>query len=110
MVGETLDLPAGDGPDPQELVEALAGLGWSQARIAEHAIAVTAAGGVWPHPVEAQWRQGLGAARFLAVLRELREKLGVAELDVRLPSTRTDLTRDEQRLLAEVPPHHGPVG
>ncbi|GAB2567987.1 hypothetical protein [Microlunatus antarcticus] len=57
------------------------------------------------HPVPADLTEGLGAARFAAVLTELRGRLVAAASRPVLAERAPDAA--ERRLLAEVPPHHG---
>jgi hypothetical protein len=52
-------------------------------------------------------RAGCGAAQLAAALRVARELLDLASLEVRPPSGRRKLNPDEQRLMRDVPPHHG---
>lgn len=66
-------------------------------------------GEIWPHPVPEDLMTGIGAAQFSAALGVLRARLG---LDAVTRSVR--VSRDvgpssgDERLLREVPPHHGP--
>jgi hypothetical protein len=107
LVGEVLELTEPGGPDVDRLVVGLAAAGWPASRIAELAGAELVAERVWPFPVPADLREGLGAAQFAAALAAARRALGVADLVVRVRGGRTRLTADELRLLADVPPHHG---
>jgi hypothetical protein len=61
----------------------------------------------WPYEVPKELRAGLGAAQWLAALTALRQRLGVGPQPARpvLSDRRPDA--DEERLLREVPPHHG---
>lgn len=105
LTGESLELPA-PVPDVPLLLAQLADVGWASERIAEHASAVLGGGGVWPHPIPEQLRDGLGAAQLAANLTAARQACGLLVLDVRPPSRRTTLDADERRLLGEVPPHY----
>ncbi|MFZ0531298.1 MAG: hypothetical protein WAL91_12270 [Propionicimonas sp.] len=113
LTGSELPLDAADPagarpqPDPEELVADLAGHGWSRDRITEHARTRLAADLPWPHQVPSALKQGCGAAQFHAALGATRVLLDVVALERRPPSRRTQLNRDEQRLMQEVPPHHG---
>ncbi len=107
LTGEELDLPESGRPDVAALIGDLAGLGWPARRIADHAREVVAAELPWPHPVGAAVRAGCGPAQFAAALTAARAQLGLVTLETRAPSGRRTLTADEQRLLREVPPHHG---
>lgn len=61
----------------------------------------------WPYEVPADLRAGLGAAQWLAAVNGLRERLEIGpQPDRPLRSDRSP-DADEQRLLREVPPHHG---
>ena len=106
LIGERLPLPARPAPDAARLVEQLDAAGWTPERVASHARAVSDASQPWPHPVPADLRAGLGAAQLRAALDACRAALGLVTLTTKPPSTRTALTADERRLLAEVPPHH----
>jgi len=57
------------------------------------------------HPVPSDLTAGLGAARFAAVLADLRGRLVAAAPQPVLASRAPDA--DERRLLGDVPPHHG---
>lgn len=65
------------------------------------------AGEPWPYDLPADLRAGLGAAQWLAAVAELRQRLAVGPQPDRpvLSNRRPDA--DEQRLLRDVPPHHG---
>lgn len=107
LTGEELELDDALPVQPATIVAALEQAGWARARIGDHARAVVAAELPWPHPVPGRLRPASGAAQFLALLGAVRAELGLLTLEQRPPSTRTRLTPDEQRLLREVPPHHG---
>lgn len=107
LTGEVLDLPESGEPQPAELVSALAERGWNQATVIAEARRCAASGEPWPHPVDPHLRAGLGLAQLQAALTATRHLLGVQTLVTRPPSARTDLTADEERLLRDVPPHHG---
>ncbi len=107
LTGRDLELPEPGHPAPQALVDGLAANGWPASRIGDHARAVAAAESAWPHAVPAALRAGCGAAQLAASLRAARELLHLTTLDERGPSARTKLNPDEQRLMREVPPHHG---
>lgn len=106
LTGEALDLVWSDAPAPEAVVAALEASGWPADRIAEHARSRTEAGLPWPHRIPDDLRGGLGAAQLYALLGRVRGLLGLDGLEARGPSSRTALTADERRLLAEVPPHH----
>jgi hypothetical protein len=58
------------------------------------------------HLVPAELMEGIGAAQFWAALSDLQQALGLA--DPAAPAVTTDrpLTAEEQRLVADRPPHH----
>ena len=57
------------------------------------------------HPVPADLTEGIGAARFAAVLTALRGRLTASGARPVLAERSPDAA--ERRLLADVPPHHG---
>ena len=107
LTGSELDLTEPGAPDPARLVIDLAVTGWPRERIAAHALDEVAAERPWPHPVPAELRSGCGAAQFAAALGRARQLLDLVTLETRPPSGRRTLDRDEERLLRDVPPHHG---
>jgi hypothetical protein len=107
LVEQDLDFPASEQPDPAALLTSLTESGWSSERIASHARAVIGAERPWPHPVPTALRQGCGPAQFHAALTRVRELLDLRTWETRSPSDRQQLNADEQRLMREVPPHHG---
>jgi len=107
LTGQELDLPEAGRPDPGSLVNDLAEAGWTVERIGSHARGLVAAEEAWPHQVPGRLRAGCGAAQLAAALRQARELLDLAGLEVRPPSGRLVLNPDEERLMREVPPHHG---
>jgi len=94
-------------PDPERLVAQLADAGWPRERIRAHALGRAADEQPWPHQVPDELRAGCGAAQFYAALGATRALLGLVTLESRPPSGRTRLNPDEERLLRDVPPHHG---
>jgi hypothetical protein len=65
------------------------------------------AGQQWPYDVPSDLRARLGAAQWLAAVSRLRDLLAVGpQPDRPLVSDRRP-DADEERLLREVPPHHG---
>lgn len=106
LVGEELSLAEPAQPDPAVLVADLAEAGWDAGRIHAHASAVTEAEQPWPHQIPLGLREGCGAAQLYAALGRTRVLLDVVTLETRVPSTRTRLDADEQRLLRDVPPHY----
>lgn len=107
LVGEDLDLPEPGRPQLDTLLADLARAGWTGDRIGQHVATAIATGQAWPHPIPPQVRAGCGAAQLHAAIAAAREQLGLGSLEVRVPSRRSRLDPDEQRLLREVPPHHG---
>lgn len=107
LTGCELELVEPGRPDPQALVEGLDAAGWPASRVAEHAREQVAAESTWPHAVPTALRAGCGAAQFAAALGRARELLRLTTLEVRPPSGRLKLNPDEERLMREVPPHHG---
>lgn len=107
LTGEELDLPGTEAPDVVVLLAGLAAAGWTGQRIAEHARSRAGAELPWPHPVSMELRAGCGPAQLAAALAAARADLGLTALTTRSPSAPRRLDADEQRLLREVPPHHG---
>lgn len=107
LVGERLALPEPGRPDPTTLVTDLAAVGWTADRIGGHASSRLQREQAWPHPVPPDLRAGTGPAQLHAALAATRTLLGLATLETRPPSGRTRLDANEQRLLRDVPPHHG---
>lgn len=107
LTGEVPDLPGVDAPDVTVLLAGLAAAGWTAERIATNARNRAEAELVWPYPVPVDLRAGCGPAQLAAALAAARADLGLATLTTRSPSAPRRLDADEQRLLREVPPHHG---
>lgn len=107
LTGCELELAEPGRPDPLALVAGLDAAGWPASRVGEHARERAADEAAWPHAVPARLRAGCGAAQLAAALRAARELLQLTSLEVRPPSGRLRLDPDEQRLMREVPPHHG---
>lgn len=107
LAGCELELAESGRPDPQALVEGLDAAGWPASRVGVHAREQVAAESAWPHAVPTALRAGCGAAQFAAALGLTRELLHLTALEVRPPSGRLKLNLDEERLMREVPPHHG---
>ena len=107
LTGQRLpDAPPGWAAD--DLAAWLADQGWDAARLRIHRDETRNDGEAWPTPVPAILRGGLGAAQFAAALSQV-----VAALELDPPILRDASTPPgvaDQRLLADVPPHHGPVG
>lgn len=98
------------GDAVEAVVEALAAHGWQAPRLQELRRSRQQAEQPWPFTVPREVLATAGFARYGAVLREVRARLG---LDGLVPTRHVGpkvLGPAEQRLLAEVPPHHGFVG
>lgn len=106
LVGELIAAAPAPLPDPVRLEAALVADGWTRERISAHARERIAAETRWPHQIPAELRAGLGPAQLAAALLAVRERMGLAELEVRPPAPKRALDADERRLLGEVPPHH----
>lgn len=104
LTGEELPLTAAD---PTALAAELAAHGWDPARLAELRRARMAAHEPWPFPVDVDSLREFGFARFSARLAELREVLGLSGRLEASPAPTRKLDRDEQRLVADRPPHWG---
>lgn len=97
LTGERLSVRPSPTPDPVALLAELSALGWTQKRLTVSARAA--------RQVPAELMAGLGAAQFWAALAELRHRIGADGMSPQAPTGRTVLTRDEQRLRADRPPH-----
>ena len=64
----------------------------------------------WPFEAPRELLRAVGFARFGAVLKAVRAELGVDGLVPVVNNGPKVIGPAEQRLLAEVPPHHGNVG
>ncbi len=56
--------------------------------------------------VPAELMEGIGAAQFWAVLDDLRQALGLTDPGSPAVTTDRPLTAEENRLIADRPPHH----
>ncbi|MEL4544680.1 hypothetical protein AAEX63_02665 [Luteococcus sp. H138] len=109
LTGELPAIPlCADSTD--ELVAALAELGWDAARVQELRRRCQGDEEPWPFPVPRDVLVAVGFARYAAVLSQVRGRLGVDGLVGTIRRGPTVIGPAEQRLLAERPPHHGPVG
>lgn len=95
------------GDDVTGVLAALAESGFPADRLRTLAVTAADEGQPWPYLVSAEDVRSVGPARWHALLREAQAALGLDGLLTAPPSTRTALTHDEQRLLRDVPPHHG---
>lgn len=86
------------------LADELAAHGFTAERLAEVRRAAQAAERPWPFPVPQEARRAVGFARFDAALAHARAELGLSGLTAAKPAGRP-MNRDEQRLLADRPPH-----
>jgi len=107
LTGEELELASPELPDIDALLAALAEQGWTAERLAGHARETVDAERPWPHAVPNRLRSGCGPAQFHAALNRARAALDLVVLETRPPSARRRLNADEERLMREVPPHHG---
>lgn len=102
-----------DAPDDGVSVAAvtawLADQGWTPERVQQHREQCRADGVPWPHPVPPQELGPGTAARFLALLAQVRAALGVTGLVATQRPEHRVIGPAERRLLADVPPHHGSV-
>jgi hypothetical protein len=107
LIGVDLELPATEQPDLDALLIELGHAGWTAERIAFHAREVADAEEPWPHGVPDALRTGCGPAQYYAALTKVRMQLDLQTIEKRPPSVRRKLNPDEERLMREVPPHHG---
>jgi hypothetical protein len=107
LVGAEFALPETSGPDTEALLAELKKVEWTSERIAAHAREAAAAEQPWPHSVPPELRHGCGPAQFHAALASARALLDLQTMERRAPSGRLRLNADEERLMREVPPHHG---
>ncbi|MFT3888919.1 MAG: hypothetical protein QM713_12250 [Arachnia sp.] len=99
LTGESL-LLAGERPVADELADE----GFDGERLRELRRARQEARRPWPFPVPVETLRAVGFARYDAALAEAREALGLTGLAPATPASRS-LNRDEQRLVADRPPH-----
>ena len=85
-------------------MEELASLGFDADRLRDIRRSRQEARLPWPHPVPIELRREIGFARYDAALAEARELLGLTGLEPSRPARRR-LSRDEERLVADRPPH-----
>lgn len=105
LVGEVSAAPT--ATDRVDLNQFLADLGGVQAVVA-HRRTQAVTGRVWPHPVPPELRAGLGPAQFQALLQQAVAAVLSADPTTDRPVvTSRSPTPTEQRLLQDVPPHHG---
>ncbi|MGO4957376.1 hypothetical protein ACTQ49_08915 [Luteococcus sp. Sow4_B9] len=110
LTGERPAVTAVAASTPQEVVEALASAEWDAQRVQVLRLDRQAAELPWPFPVPRDVIAPVGFARYGAVLAEVRRLLGVDGLVPTRHEGPKVFGPAEQRLLAEVPPHHGFVG
>ncbi|MDO5093344.1 MAG: hypothetical protein Q4D79_07970 [Propionibacteriaceae bacterium] len=82
-------------------------LGWDGPRVAQVRDQQRQRRLPWPFPIPVEVRREVGFARFDAAVAALCEALGVTGGQVLRPAPPRPLTRDEQRLLHDKPPHWG---
>jgi len=92
----------------QSVLAWLAEHGWSIDQLQEHRAACQSAGVAWPHPLAAEQRQKISAARFAALMAEIRQAAGLVG-PVRVRQSNVQMTAADRRLLQDVPPHHGAI-
>lgn len=97
LTGARLPVTPARAPDPKALLTELATFGWGSEQLA--AVAGVA------HAVPPDLMTGLGPAQFWAALAQLRREVGASGVVPQAPTRRTDLTAEEERLLADRPPH-----
>ncbi|MGL5406633.1 MAG: hypothetical protein ACRDAX_07625 [Propionibacteriaceae bacterium] len=109
LTGEDIDLGEQEKPDIVLALAQLAQVGWDTARIAELRKQCRVSQQPWPIPVPASARGDISAATWLALVSQAIAQLGITD---RAQYARVDrpLTADEQRLVSQVPPHHGSSG
>ena len=93
----------------ETFLAALNTAGWSETRVRSHALQRWQNEEAWPHPLPPHSLDQIGAAQWYAHLIEVRQALGLDVVRMPPPPPR-ELTREEERLADEVPPHHGPIG
>ena len=99
VTGEELELPG-----RRSLAEELTDLGFDAERLRSIRHARQEARLPWPYAVPIELRREIGFARYDAALAEARELLGLTGLEPSRPARRR-LSRDEERLVADRPPH-----
>jgi hypothetical protein len=99
VTGEELELPG-----RRSLAEELTDLGFDAERLRSIRHARQEARLPWPYAVPIEVRREVGFARYDAALAEARELLGLTGLEPSRPARRR-LNRDEERLVADRPPH-----
>ena len=99
LTGRHLELDSHEG-----LPGELAKHGFSQTELTRLRAQRQAAQLPWPYPVPLEVLRAVGFARFDAALLQAREALGLNGLHPARPARRA-LTRDEERLAADRPPH-----
>ena len=108
LTGEVLEF-GDDFHGVEDFLAELAEAGWPASRVRAHAQARRNEALAWPHPLPPDSLDRFSPAQWYAQLGQVRAAL---DLDVarQAPSRRRELTIEEKRLAAEVPPHHGPAG
>lgn len=98
------------GPAVEGLAQWFAAVGWPVERLQALREQRQADDQPWPFVVDPEVIRPLGFARFLAVQKQARAELGLDGLHPTVHHGPRVIGAAEQRLLAEVPPHHGNVG
>jgi hypothetical protein len=95
-------------PEPRDIGALLEALGGVHTVARHRRQQRELAGGVWPHPVPQALRSGVGPAQFQALLHQAVAAVVAADRPATRPVTSArPPSADEQRLLRDVPPHHG---
>ena len=101
-----LDLAETGAPRVADLVADLSDVAGG-ADALRRTVSESQARGGWPYEVPRDLRAGLGAAQFAAAWARLLGALAPDGQTARAVVSDRALTPDEQRLLADRPPHHG---
>lgn len=97
LTGHWLDVSIVEEPMVDRLLADLESCGWNRMRLTDAARNT--------HALPPEWARQLGAARFAAVLGDLRRRLATCRAETRISATDRPLDADEQRLTADRPPH-----
>ncbi len=108
LTGCELQLAEPGRPDPQALVEGLDAAGWPASRVAEHAArAGRRRSCLAPRTCRPPFAPAVVPPSSPQRSRRPGSCCSLTTLEVRAPSGRLKLNPDEERLMREVPPHHG---
>ncbi len=95
---------------PDELVSRLHEAGWTAGRLRAFRDACRAEGGRWPLAVPDDIRAGIGPAQLHAWVGRCEALLALDAVEAGVRDHSRPLDREDLRLMAERPPHHGSVG